>query len=318
MSVGSAGRTSGGKSEDHRGISPDDKLFLKCFLVFVTVFGFMLLILSAFFDGILPMGISLTFGLAAATLNYGFLGSNHADQITWKSIRFGGAAAVLAGVVLLTNPHFDAQMARRADFNRLKAELKADKQTAVNRLNTELADAEERINLNTIVQARQRVTIIGGGHVTPENVNTLNSPYEGHFDPRTNRFQSRNRTHFSDTHGQDSDHIFDSIIGIVTITDRTRQQLMNMSEQQWADYLREMDLQRRERITLTPFARLIIESSDNQVQRRTVFRGEEIPVLNQEGRPEAYLCIQRVLDTRINSEEPEVVVFNHSRRHCVS
>lgn len=261
-------------------------------IAFLAAVGFLLLTAWAIF--VPAMGIAFLFGIVVATLAYAFLGSKGHDEVRIRGVQLGGAVAVVAGLVLITNGPLERQLDLLQRLEETTARARAGEERA--------RIAEERANRELIVERGLPQAIVSGGQIALEDVNSLNGLSEGPHRVNVGRV--------------DAAHVFETLFRRLDIQASAAQALA-MTEDQWQDFLRGLPDGKRLQLGGIPFARLTIQASDGTMQTRTVFKHDVVPVLNQRGQAEAYLCIRRVLDVRERrSDEAEIVVLTHSRVRC--
>lgn len=271
-----------------------ESIFLGTLIAVAFLIAIAFLLLPAWAIFVPAIGIAFLFGIVVATLAYAFLGSRGHDKVNIRGVQLGGAVAVVAGLVLVTNGPLERQL---GVLQRLE-ELSARAQAADDRARI----AEERANREMIVERGQPIGIAGGGQITLEDVNTLNGLSEGPHRINVGRV--------------DSAHIFATIFSRLDIQ-RSAKEVLSMTEEQWETFLRGLPDGKRLQLGGIPFARLTLQASDGRVQTKTVFKHDVVPVLNQRNQAEGFLCIRRVMDVRERrSGEAEIIVLTSSRERC--
>lgn len=259
---------------------------------FIVAVGFLLMAAWSIF--IPAMGIAFLFGIVVATLGYAFLGGKGHDRLDIRGIQLTGAVAVVGALMLLANGPLERQL----DLLRRLEGFRAQARSAEERARI----AEERAGRELIVAYRLPEPILGGGQVRLDGINSLNGLSEGPHRVNVGRV--------------DAAHIFTTLFDRLDIQGNAAD-AMAMTEDQWRAFLRALPDGKRLQLAGIPFARLAIQSSDGRMDTRTVFKHDVVPVLDRRGRPEAFLCIGRVMDVRERrSDESEIVVLTQSRDRC--
>lgn len=264
-------------------------------IVLLAFAGAVAFLLMAAYSRFVPaMGISFCFGLAVATLAYAFLGSRGHDQLSWRGFQLGGAAVVVLALIYFTSDPLERQMGVLKRIEDLSKQAQAAEERA--------RVAEEKARQELIVESGATAKITGGGSVRLDSINTLNGWQEG--------------PHAVNQRRPDREYIVDQIVQKLDIP-KASAELLKMSEADWQAFVAALPDGKRVQLGGIPFARLTIESNDGRKQQKTVFKNDLVPVLNEQNKPEAFLCVRRVLDVRERrSGEPEVIVLTHSRDRC--
>jgi hypothetical protein len=264
-------------------------------IVLLSFAGAIAFLLMAAYSRFVPaMGISFCFGLAVATLAYAFLGSKSHDQLNMRGFQLGGAAVVVIALIYFTSDPLERQMGVLQKVEVLSKEAQAANERA--------RIAEERASRELIVERGLPQAIAGGGQVGLEDVNTLNGLSEG--------------PHHVNVARANAAHIFETLFRRLDIQS-SAEDALSMSEEQWQAFLKGLPDGKRLQLGGIPFARMTIQASDGRIQTVTAFKHDVLTVLGQNDRPEAFLCIRRVMDVRERrSDEAEIVVLAHSRERC--
>jgi hypothetical protein len=279
---------------------PRERLIMICLLVFAFSVGVVLLLLNVFWLFVPAIGVLIVFGTGLAILSY-FLG-NPDNKLSIRGAKLTGAMAVTFALVYLFGDALDTQL---GGLQRIRE------------LERMIAEMTERANGETVLGQHVPRPITGDGRVTLEEINTLNGWQEGDLVADGDSFRLGNGDHAENVDRAEIDQILVHVLGALDIRTPSAAEVRGMSQARWDAFLRSLPANKQIRIGRIPFARLRIQSSDGHVEHATVFSGQQIPVLNNKGRAEAYLCIKRVLDVRERtSNESEVVVLAHSRRPC--
>jgi hypothetical protein len=158
--------------------------------------------------------------------------------------------------------------------------------------------------------------IAGGGSVRLVDITSLNGWNEGRIFPEGGGFRILHGDHTVNRTRPDAEKIFTTILRQLDIQAPVGE-LMRMSQQDWERFLAGVPDQKRPYVGGIPFAVLELRSSDGRTERTTVFKNEQVSVLNGRGDAEAYLCIRHVWDIRgRSSDESETIALAHSLDPC--
>lgn len=244
--------------------------------------GIVFLALAAWSVFLPPMGIALLFGIVVATLAYTFLGAQGNDRFDFRVGQLAGAAAVVLAVVWVSNEGLERQLGLQRKLEECVI--------ALNR----------QVLVDTVMPPRR---IFGGGTVDLVGINTLNGWKES-------------PDHQENVHRADAPFIFKHLFATLDI-DRSVDSVLKMSDDEWAKFLAALAPGKQLQIGGIAFATVKIRSSDGREKTVTMFREDQVPVINRSGQTEACLTAERVLDVHERrSGEAEVLVFSQNIGGC--
>jgi len=266
----------------HQARSRAEKCFLGGLIGVSLGAGIIFLALAAWSVFLPPMGIALLFGIVVATLAYTFLGAQGNDRFDFRVGQLAGAAAVVLAVVWVSNEGLERQLGLQRRLEECVVEL------------------NRRVLLDTVMPPRP---IFGGGNVDLVGINTLNGWKES-------------PDHQEDVHRADAPFIFKHLFATLDI-DRSVDSVMKMTDGEWVKFLGGLATGKQLQIGGIAFATVKIRSSDGLEKTVTMFREDQVPVINRSGATEACLTAERVLDVRERrSGEPEVLVLSQENGKC--
>lgn len=244
------------------------------------------------------MGIAILAGTGVATLVYAFLGGQ-GDSFTIQGMKLAGAAAVFAIIIYIVDGRLNDQMKTLIEQGRDQASQK-------NALSNAMLLIDDAMGAQSIV---------GGGSVRLREVTSLDGWLEGVPAAEGDSFRATHGLHEGNRSRPDAAHIFEEIFSKHSIH-RPVAEVLKMSQPEWEAFLAGLPENKRSAVGGIPFAVLETRASDGTLKRTTVFKGDDLPVKNASGKVEAVLCVERILDTRTRSEEPEVVVLIQGTGPC--
>jgi hypothetical protein len=246
------------------------------------------------------MGIAILAATGVATLVYAFLGGQ-GDSFTVQGMKLAGAAAVFAIIVWIVDGRLNSQM------RDMRAEAAAQRAAAA-----QAARATPLIVLDSDLGFQP---IGGGAFVRLVEVTSLDGWLEGDPVRVPNGWLATHGSHEDNKSLPDAAEVFTYIFKKESIH-RPVDEVLKMSQSQWEAFLDGLRDNKRKAVSGIPFARLETRDSDGRTATETVFKGEAVRVTNPAGKVEAVLCVQRILDTRQRSQEPEVVVLRTGTETC--
>lgn len=90
-----------------------------------------------------------------------------------------------------------------------------------------------------------------------------------------------------------------------------------LSAEDWRRFDATLSETKRRYLGGTPFALLEITSSDGSSMAPIALRNDDIPIRNQQGETEGWICINRIFDARErSSDEREAIVLTHGTSRC--
>lgn len=244
------------------------------------------------------MGIAILAATGVATLVYAFLGGR-GDTFSIQGMKLAGAAAVFAVIVYIVDGRLDAQIKALIEKDRQSAEQRGTRTGALLLLDEDMG-------------ARP---ILGGGSVRLREVSTLDGWLEGVPVPEGNSFRATHGNHQRNKERADAAQVLGTIFSRQSVY-RPVAEVLSMSQAEWEAFLRDLPENKRNAIGGTPFAVLETRPGDGPPSRTTVFRGDDLIVRNRSGVVEVVVCVERILDTRVRSGEPEVVVLTQHTGSC--
>lgn len=285
----SPGRTARSSKPQRR--SRSETIFLGSIVAGSLLATVGLLLLVSRGAGIPSMGIAIFAATGVATLVYAFLGGS-GDSFTVRGMKLAGAAAVFAIIIYLVDSRLSPQI---KDMSTLRA-----------------AEANSLILLDEDMGARP---ILGGGRVRLREVTSLDGWLEGKPVAEGDGYRATHGLHDGNIGRPDANRVFSTIFSQQGIN-RPVEEVLKMSQRDWEAFLQGLPGTQRSAVGGIAFAVLETSASGEAPVKTTVFKGDEIVVRNHRGRVEAVLCVQRILDTRTRSGNPEVVVLTQGTKSC--
>ena len=282
-------------STENASVRPrNETIYLAGITLLALIVAIAFLVLPSWAIFVPAVGISFFCGIGLATLAYTFLGGKGSDKLSIRGIQLTGAAAVVLALIFLTNDPLERQLGMLDRLQKMtdkaaEAEARAEA-------------AEEASHRELVVERGSSMRIVSGGQVGLEDVNTVNGWKEG--------------AHAENKQRAGASSIFERLFRRLDIQ-RSPDEILGMDEAQWQSFLAALPEGKRLQLGGIPFARVKLASIDGRAEERVVFKKDVVPVLDRQNRPEAFVCVRRILDVRERrSDEPEIIVLTHSRERC--